>query len=85
VQPVIHPAAAALFRRNADRALLPLSTGEHGASIRFALVLRHLEPHRPRTRAGCTDSARPFLFEALITRQLSPDARAAPPFLFSGR
>src|SRR5260221_8599967 len=68
VQPVIHPAAAALFRAaSADLALLP---PVHGGASRQASVragLEALEPHRPGL-VVVHDAARPFLSKALIPR-----------------
>src|SRR6266446_2401411 len=70
VQPVIHPAAAALFRAaSADLALLP---PVHGGASRQASVragLEALEPHRPEL-VLVHDAARPFLSKALITRAI---------------
>src|SRR5258708_1322550 len=70
VQPVIHPAAAALFRAaSADLALLP---PVHGGASRQASVragLEALEPHRPQL-VLVHDAARPFLSRALVPREI---------------
>src|SRR5258708_29022842 len=83
VQPVIHPAAAALFRAaSADLALLP---PVHGGASRQASVragLEALEPHRPEL-VLVHDAARPFLSKALIRRAIAPgrESGAAVPVL----